>query len=231
MRAVSIVWVLFLSCASVASRRYSMPLSSEEGVVVVPALVSTAESMGLRAANHQTSAQVRLADGTSLWWMPWGSQFVLSVQLPQSPEGPQLETAFHDAKVRADEIWTAAVQARQANNIGATVMVPSSRPAQPAPRTPQPYVPPPYEPGAANPPHYSNPPQPQYSDPPSSNPPQYSHSPTHSGAPAGAACRFSSDCAGGNCRQNVCMGQGGSGAPCWFSSDCNSGSCNSHVCR
>ena len=57
---------------------------------------------------------------------------------------------------------------------------------------------------------------------------------TGSGAPAGAACRFSSDCSGGNCRmadgQNVCMGDGADGAPCWFASDCLARDCRAKRC-
>lgn len=58
--------------------------------------------------------------------------------------------------------------------------------------------------------------------------------------PAARACRFSSDCGGGDgwsCRtwnhEKVCMGYGGAGAPCWFSSDCLSDRCDlsSKTCR
>jgi hypothetical protein len=216
-----------LSCAGVPGRRYSMPLSDGEGSVLVPALVSTAESMGLRAANYQTSAQVRLADGTSLWWMPYGAQFVLNIELGHVQKGADLDAAFRDAKVRADEIWGAAVQARQSNSIGATVVVGqqgNQQAQQPGPAHP------------GNPPMYPQPqhptqpayPQPQYGQPrPMGQPAQQQAG----GLPAGASCRFSSDCAGGNCRSNQCMGQGGPGAPCWFSSDCNSSSCRDHVCQ
>jgi hypothetical protein len=189
-----------LACAHVNARRYSLPLSNDEGAVVVPAIVSSAESLGFPAWNHQTAAQVKLPDGTSLWWGPWGAQFMLNIQLGKVAEGTDLDAAFRDARVRADEIWSAAVQARQNNNVGATVLVGGPN----APRT---------------------------TSRPRNQPTEHHEQQQGSGLPAGASCRFSSDCAGGNCRQSVCMGEGGPGAPCWFSSDCLSDSCRDRVCR
>jgi hypothetical protein len=235
-RSAIVVSLLALAGCLGHGRTFSTPLTAAEGQLMVPALVSTAESMGLEAWGHEDVVQVRLEDGTQLQWWEQQGRFVLTV----SPvaEG---DVAMRDAKVRADQIWEQAVQARQANNIGAAVTV------QPRP--------PPNAAGYSPPPPVSG----GYSPPPSSSPARavqpdgfacVSGADCQSGmctsgrcghggggafgnsgsTPGGGKCSFSSDCASGNCRFGVCQG-GGAGAPCSFSSDCPSGRCTFGKCQ
>lgn len=114
-------------CITVPKHRYSTPLTGAEGRLLAPALVSTAEGMGLEAAAIMNGAQVTLEDGTKLMWWDQGGQFVLWVDLAQERE--DLDVQLRETKVRADQIWELAVQARQANNVGAVVLEPGATPA------------------------------------------------------------------------------------------------------
>lgn len=243
LRAFAVAALLaFASACMGHARVFTLPLTGAEGALVVPALVATAENMGLQASGDQDSARVLLEDGTRLQWYDRAGQFVLAISLPY--EG---DAALRDAKVRADQIWELAVQARQANNVGAVVV--------------QPQRPPPAATGYAPPPP---PPAPTYVPPPPPAPAParfpdgyacasadscqsgvctrgrcgagggstFGGSSGSSGGsrPGGAACSFSSDCASGNCRFGVCQG-GAAGAPCSFSSDCPSGNCRFGKCE
>lgn len=242
LRVFAAIVVLALASACMGhSRIYSMPLTSAEGALVVPALVATAENMGLEARGDENSAMVTLEDGTRLRWFDRSGHFVLGINPAYEDDA-----TLRDAKVRADQIWELAVQARQANNVGAVVV--------------QPQRPPPAATGYAPPP----PPGPTYAPPPSPAPAPARFPDGYACASAdncqsgtcvrgrcgngggstfggstgssggsragGAACSFSSDCASGNCRGGVCQG-GSPGAPCTFSSDCPGGNCRGGVCQ
>jgi len=244
LRVLTIASVLFaLSSACMGHvRTFSTPLTSAEGILVVPAIISTAEGMGLQAWGDADSAMVTLEDGTRLQWWDQQGRFVLSINLAY--EGDE---ALRDAKLRADQIWELAVQARQANNVGAVVVQP-----RPPPQAPMGYAPPP-PPGGGTytpPPPTSAPARTVWPDGsacvsgadcqsgtcahgrcgPEATPGGATFGGTRGSAPGGAQCSFSSDCASGNCRFGVCQG-GGAGAPCTFSSDCPGGSCRGGVCQ
>jgi len=105
-------------------RTYATPLTAAEGQLMAPALVSTAEGMGLQAWASDRGAQVTLEDGTQLYWMGDArGQFVLQVNVAN--ERPDADVQYREIKVRADQIWELAVQARQADNVGAVMVQPT----------------------------------------------------------------------------------------------------------
>ncbi|MEW5741444.1 MAG: hypothetical protein AB1938_21160 [Myxococcota bacterium] len=223
---------LLPACVSY-TRSYTLPITGAEGVLVVPAIVSTAEGMGLEAFSSGTGATVSLEDGTKLYWYSGTrGNFILSISLAH--EGPDLDAQLRDVKVRADQIWQLAVQARQANFVGGTVTVPSPEATGPG------YVPPPPTAAAA--------PVPSSSHPRTGHPNGFACASSldcqsgscQSGRCAGSAapsvggsgqqCSFNSDCPSRNCRFGKCVG-GGPGAECSFSSDCPSGNCRFGKCE
>jgi hypothetical protein len=215
-------------------RTFSTPLTGPEGQLMVPALVSTAEGMGLRAWGREDLAQVTLEDGTQLQWWEQQGRFVLTVT--PVAEG---DVAMRDAKVRADQIWEQAVQARQANNVGAAITVQPRPPPNAAGYSP----PPPVSGGYAPPPPTSSPARAVHPDGFACVSGADCQSGTcvrgqcgnGGGSSFGSSggtgkCSFDSDCASKNCRFGVCQG-GGAGAPCSFSSDCPSGRCSFGKCQ
>lgn len=170
--------------------RYTTPLTGAEGRLLAPALVSTAEGMGLEAATVLNGAQVTLEDGTKLYWWDQGGRFVLSIDLPH--ERPDLDVQLRETKVRADQIWELAVQARQANNVGAVVLDPGTTPAaagmpaQPAHR------------GSSAPPAAS---QCSFDRDCPGGKCRFGQC---SGGAVGAQCTFNSDCPSGHCSFGQC---------------------------
>ena len=198
--ALASVFLLLAGCATM--RIYHTPVTAPEGALAVPALVSTAESMGLQAWAHGSQCQVQLQDGTNLYWYPSSESFMLSISLRSGVAEADYESAWREAKVRADQIWELAMQARQQSNLGAAVLI-NTNPT-PAPSTTQMRV---QVPGMSV---------------------QVSGSQVN-GSAAGSSCRSSVDCGSGQfCKDHgggvmVCMGNGGQGAPCTSGIDCGSG--------
>lgn len=201
--------MLLTGCA--AFRTYHTPLTAAEGALAVPAIVSTAESMGLGAWGQRNTAQVELKSGARLYWGPYGDAFALQVQLASNVTEADRDVKFREAKVEADQIWELAMQARQQSNLGAAVVLnPGAEPPPAnagAPRPPSPFAT-----GPA--------PQPQR------------------GSAAGSSCRSGLDCGQGQfCKDHgggvmLCMGNGGDGAPCTSGIDCTFGFfCRSGTCR
>lgn len=233
---VVLVAVLASGCFH-ATRRYTMPITAAEGQLVVPAIVSVAEGMGLESYSSATSAQVRLEDGTWLYWNPSGQQgFALAIAL--ADETQDTEVRLREAHVRADQIWELAVQARQTNALGASVTVQNPPPRGPGPQVhPGPgYVPPPPTTAA---PTGNRTTWPDGSACMSGSECQSGVCVSgrcgsggggiHSGA--SSECSFDHDCGGGRkCRFGKCLG-GGPGAACTFGSDCPSGSCRFGKCE
>ena len=229
---VLLVAVLASGCFSV-TRRYTMPITAAEGQLVVPAIVSVGEGMGLRSYGSATGAQVQLEDGTWLYWNPSGEQaFVLSIDL--ADESRDTEVRLRDAHVRADQIWQLAVEARQANALGASVVVQNPPPPVAGQPAGPGYVPPP--PTTAAQPHRATWPD-GYS---CMNGADCQSGVCKSGRCGAAAqgihgtasgqCSFDSDCGGRKCRFGKCVG-GAPGADCSFGSDCPSGSCRFGKCQ
>lgn len=228
-----LVAVLASGCFSV-TRRYTMPITAAEGQLVVPALVSVAEGMGLQAYSSATGAQVQLEDGTWLYWNPSGQQgFALSINL--ADEARDTEVRLRDAHVRADQIWQLAVEARQANALGASVMVQNPPPPGTAPAVGPGYVPP--QPTTAAPATNRASWPDGYSCLQGSDCQSGVCTSGRCGAGAGgihsgstSECSFDSDCGGRKCRFGKCVG-GAPGAACTFGSDCPSGSCRFGKCE
>lgn len=200
--------LLLTGCASF--RTYHTPLTAAEGALAVPALVSTAEGMGLGAWGQRNTAQVELKSGARLYWGPYGDAFALQVALAGEVGEADREVRFREAKVEADQIWELAMQARQQSSVGAALVInPAAEPAPGGPSAPRPSA----QPVTAGP-------APQ------------------GGSAAGSSCRSGLDCGSGQfCKDRgggvmVCMGHGGEGAPCSSAIDCTFGLfCRSGACR
>lgn len=211
------------------TRSYTLPITSSEGALIAPAIVATAEGMGLEAWCSGTFAQVTLEDGTRLHWYDFGEQYKLGISVAQ--ERPDLEVQLREIKVRADQIWELAVQARQSNNLGAAIGIPPPN-AGPG------YVPPPPAGAGAAPPPAQRGSMPNGFACASSLDCQsgscQSGRCAGSAAPAiggaGGRCSFDKDCPGAKCRFGECVG-GAPGAKCSFGSDCPSGRCNFGKCE
>lgn len=222
MRALLIASLLLAGCAtwsSHAARSWAMPLTPEEATLMAPALTAIGEGMGLRV--EQTSAHVSLRDarGNDIAWVLEQGQYRLYV-VPVG-DAPS-EAQYRDLKVRADEIWRLAIEARQQSNVGATVVVNRPGPAGPAPTPPS----------AARTQCTWN------SDCGAGL--RCSGSQCVSDGTGrldfGAACTFLSDCGPGmTCHRDFCVSDGSvtapAGARCDFDSDCGPGmDCDSNRC-
>lgn len=210
------------------TRRFQMPLTAAEAALIFPALVSTAQSMGLEASHAENRAYVKLETGDELLWWVKDVKFQLQATLADtSLPAAQVDLKMRDLKVRADQIWDLAIEQRQKNNVGAVVV------QQPAAQPP----PPPVQQQQWGNPYPQQ--QPQYQQPYAPPPPQqptfgagrrsrggFNQQPQQMAPPAGSSCRSSLDCGSGDwCKDrgdgvNVCMGHGGQGAPCSSSLDC-----------
>lgn len=124
-RLVTLVSLSLLIAGCAGMKFYSLPLTPEEGQLLVPALISTSESMGLRSFRGASGAVTELEDGTSLSWQTSANKrdFILVVDLPGDVPPEQREARWHEAKVRADQIWQLATESRQQSSVGAAVLI------------------------------------------------------------------------------------------------------------
>ena len=174
-----------------------------------PALASTAQGMGLESSQWPDRVNVTLEDGTELAWVNRPPAFRLLINLDEKAvaEG-QLDARYREVKVRADQIWQLAIEARQKNSVGAAVLV----------------SPPPG--GGSNDGNHPNVVMPASHRPPP---------PAAAARSSASSCRSSIDCGSGQfCKDRgdgamVCMGNGGVGSPCSSGIDCGSGQfCRDH---
>ncbi|MCC6337641.1 MAG: hypothetical protein IT380_27075 [Myxococcales bacterium] len=204
------------------TRSYTLPITGAEGALIAPAIVATAEGMGLEAWSNGTDAQVTLEDGTRLYWYDFGQQYKLGVSVAQ--ERPDLEVQLREIKVRADQIWELAVQARQSNNLGAAIVIP---PPNAGPAGAEAAAPPVQR--GITPNRFAC-----TSSLDCQSGSCQSGRCAESAAPAiggaGGPCSFDKDCPGAKCRFGECVG-GAPGAKCSFGSDCPSGRCNFGKCE
>lgn len=230
MRALLFASLLFAACAtwsSSAARSWTMPLTPEEGTLMAPALTATAEGMGLRVEQTAEHVSMRDAQGNDIAWVSEQGQYRLYVvPVGDTPS----EAQYRDLKVRADEIWRLAIEARQQSNVGATVVV--TRPTPAASPPPQGYPAPAAAPST----------QRSQCTWDSDCGPGFScsgHRCVSDGSGRlgfGAACTFLSDCGPGmTCHRDYCVSDGSvtapAGARCDFDSDCGPGmNCDSHRC-
>lgn len=196
--ALSLLLVVAAGCAGM--RAYQLPLTPSEAPLVFPALVATAQAMGLEATQWPDRVNVTLEDGSKLAWVADAQRFALWITIDEkSAPGGELDAKLREVKVRADQIWDLAIEARQKSNVGAAVVIPPGG-SPPAPS--------------------------QQARPSSRHTPAASLAPA---APSSGACRSGLDCGSGQfCKDRgdgvrVCMGNGGPGAPCASGVDCGSG--------
>ena len=197
LRLALIPLLMLVGAGCASSRWYQLPLTPAEAPLVFPALAATAQGMGLEMRQWPDRVNVTLEDGTGLAWVANADDFKLWVQLDEKAVPPaQLDGRYREVKVKADQIWQLAIEARQKNNVGAAVVLtPSPAPQPPASRPPQRTFP-----GAAAP------------------APAAAFS-CRSGLDCGPGqfCKERSD------GVRVCMGNGGPGAACQSGIDCQGG--------
>ncbi|MHB8873784.1 MAG: dickkopf-related protein [Myxococcaceae bacterium] len=209
-RAVILLAAAVGSGCVTSGRYYQLPLTTSEAPLVFPALASTAQGMGLESSQSADRVNVTLEDGTGLVWVNGPPAFRLLINLDESAvAADQLDVKYREVKVRADQIWQLAIEARQKNSVGAAVLVtppgggsngnqvvmPASQRAATSHRAPVPAA----------------------------------------GSRSASSCRSSLDCGSGQfCKDRgdgamACMGGGGAGAPCTSGIDCGSGQfCKDH---
>lgn len=213
MKTKTLVCVLALAftlCACTASRQYQLPMTSAEATLMYPALASTAQGMGLETMNGGNYALVWLSDGSKLQWQAdtRGLLLFVSANLDGLPPERQDEK-YRELKAQADHIWETAVETRQKNNIGASVVV------QPDEGNGQ---------SGAGQQIGSN----SHRAGASGASFTFGHGAPPPRQSAGAGCRSGLDCGSGQfCREwrggKVCMGDGVAGSPCNSGIDCSSG--------
>lgn len=207
---------LLFGCAGV--RTYHLPLTAAEGEYLVPALISTSESMGLVSNRGVSGAVTYLEDGTALSWQRSADQkdFILTISLTDKVPPEAYEERWAQAKLRADDIWARAVGTRAQSLSAVPVVVGAVQVQQPM--------------GAA----------PAMGQKPCTSgivcgPGLFCRSRGDGvqlcmgNGVNGSWCAVGTDCGPGLfCRDrgdglSMCMGQGGPGAPCAVGTDCGAG--------
>ena len=210
MLALAVAIAMSVGCAGM--KYYTLPVSPYEGSQLVPALIASSESLGLRSYRGPSGAVTETLDGTQLSWQDSADHrsFILLLMLPDHVTEAERESRWSAAKQQADQIWNMAVATR-------TQLMPAMGPVpvlvQPQPLPPQ------------------NGTQVQVSVPGIS----FSVNSTESAtlvAPTNVqqGCRVDFDCPSGGwaCRNrgdgySVCMANGPPGAFCASSGDCAMG--------
>jgi hypothetical protein len=198
-------------------RSYVMPLTTAEAPLLFPAIASTAEGMGLAADQGVNRVEVTLEDGSTLSWVAEPARFALWLNPTETPP-EQAEAKYRSLKVKADQIWELAIEARQKNNVGATVML--NPPAETQHREPP-------RPAGSFGMNSSTTDNDQSSN--SSRMKLRGQAATRAPGRSNDGCRSGIDCGSGEfCKDRgdgvkVCMGNGGAGAYCRSGIDCGSG--------
>lgn len=210
LRAGALAALALVGSGCMLSRGYRLPISAAEGQVLMPALAATAEQLGYLAHQSGDRLSVDLKDGARLWYTPSADNrgFGLAIIIPEQTPPQAQDERFREAKVKADQLWELAVEARQKNNVGATVLVPG--PGMTA--GPQGGVQVQPVPGGGQQLVFGNATMPAAAPPGGQRP-----------------CRYGTDCGPGQfCRdrgdgQHLCMGSGRAGDFCAWGTDCGAG--------
>ena len=215
LRVITAVAALALTSGCASMKWYTLPVSPDEGAQLVPALISTSESMGLRSYRGPSGVVTELGNDVQVSWQDSADHrsFILLVMLPDSVSERERERAWLAAKAQADAIWENALASRQ-HVMGAmrpVLVQPVAQPPQPGSQVRV------SVPGAS-----------------------FTVNTTEASAPAWVApttvqpgCRGDADCGStGFCRNRgdgyaVCMANGAPGAFCSAGNDCAVGL----VCR
>lgn len=101
--------VALCACAGLTSV-YTLPVSNLEGEALVPALIISSQTLGLRAFRGPNGAIAEMVDGTQLSWQPSENHrgFILLLVLPPNANVAR-QSRLDDAKAIADQVWELAV--------------------------------------------------------------------------------------------------------------------------
>jgi len=116
-------------------RIYPTPITPTEGELLVPALLTASNQLGLRGWRGISGAVVQLEDGTYLNWQDSidHRDFHLAITLPGGIPEPELPARFDAAKGRADQIWNTAIEARRGAMVAPPPAYPTAQPPPPPP--------------------------------------------------------------------------------------------------
>jgi hypothetical protein len=115
----SIPWItaglllaLAVGCGSFMT--YRLPVGVANARATFPAIKYVAQSMGLQVAEFEDAVHVRLDETAWVYYSVQNDEYAMVLHIDDDLSESGRETKFSDVKLRAEEIWNAAMEIKGA---------------------------------------------------------------------------------------------------------------------
>lgn len=111
----SIPWIiagllLMLAIGCGSFKTYRLPVGVANARATFPAIKYVAQNMGLQVAEFEDAVHVRLDETAWVYYSIQNDEYNMVLHIDDDLSESGRETKFSDVKLRAEEIWNAAVE-------------------------------------------------------------------------------------------------------------------------
>ena len=99
-----------MACGCGSFKTYRLPVGVANARATFPAIKYVAQSMGLQVAEFEDAVHVRLDETAWVYYSIQNDEYNMVLHIDNDLSESGRETKFSDVKMRAEEIWNAAIE-------------------------------------------------------------------------------------------------------------------------